>query len=265
MREKKSEKHVKPKERKKFKHLDGVLQGVLLVLMSLAALAAGLSIPDLAAAVQDKKVDKYRHEELLEPGALSLTSDDKKIAKIAIAKEILHDDGEKFRLVELNSGRFLSESEAKDRLRDVMELAQDCGLYAGMAGDWSELHGKAVLCIPESEDTGTGLVWIMEARCQIGDSLCRLKFIVDDSSGLVAAATLHGPVGTMPENRAETLKRLAENLEGYYAFSDTQLSVQNGGQPLNGGGDEFCICFLREGEAVLELPVIIGDSLWEIG
>lgn len=265
MREKKSEKHVKPKERKKFKHLDGVLQGVLLVLMSLAALAAGLSIPDLAVAVQDKKVDKYRREEQLEPGALSLTSDDKKIAKIAIAKEILHDDGEKFRLVELNSGRFLSESEAKDRLRDVMELAQDCGLYAGMAGDWSELHGKAVLCIPESEDTGTGLVWIMEARCQLGDSLYRFKFILDDSSGLGAAATLHGSVGTILENRAETLKRLAENLEGYYAFSDTQLAVQNGGQPLNGGGDEFCICFLREGEAVLELPVIIGDSLWEIG
>lgn len=265
MRGKRSEKHVKPKEKKKFKYGDSILQALFLVLMSLAAVAAGLSVPGLAAAVQDKRVDKFQHEEQLEPGALSLTSDDKKIARIRLAKELFNESEKKFRLVELERGRFLTENEASDRLRDVLQVTEGTGLYSGMAGDWANLHGEAMLCIPQSVDTTTGLVWIMQSQFSLGGSQCELKFIVDDSSGLVVGAAVHGPMGTMPENRAETLKKLAENLSSYYAFSDTKLVPEGEKELLNSSSDQCCIYFVREGETILELPVTIGDSFWEIG
>lgn len=264
MREKKALKHVKPKEKKKHKWWDSILQGLILALMSLAAVAAGLSIPGLAAGMQDKRVDKFQREVELEPGALSLTSDGTKIEKIMLAKKFVYSSTDDFRSVELENGRFLTEGEAKDRIRDVFEIAKDTGLYVGMSGDWNNIQGKPVLLIPASGDESTGLVWIVSSHFELGDTLCVLQFVVDDSSGLVTALKIQGPIGMMPEDRPETLKKLAENLSAYYAFSDTQLVPQSEEELTSGSSDECFIYFKREGEIILELPVTLGDSMWAI-
>lgn len=264
MRGKKSEKHVKPKEKKPFKYGDSILQGFLVLLLSLAAVATGLSIPGLAAGVQNKRVDNYTSRKQLEPGALSLTADDTKLTKLSLAVELMLNGDSEFRLVELENGRFLTHGEAKDRLRDVLELAEGTGLYSGLTGDWQELHGEPNLLIPVSGDTSTGLVWIMYASCQMGDEVYSLRFLVDDTSGLVIAVEIKGPNGMMPENREETLKRLAENMSRYYAFSDVELIPQSGDELRQNDGDDCCIHFVRNGETVLDVPVALRDSSWEI-
>lgn len=263
MREKKTSKHIKKSApAKKSGRREARLTALLVVLLAAAAIATGLSLPGLSAAIQSRRVANLSRQEELGSGTLKLTSDDAMLEKMRLIS--LSADGVPMETVALESGRFISKAEAADSLNDVFVLAENTGLYTGGPLNWNIIETIPFLLIPRGENLSPALMWIVEAEMDSGDESFYLELIVDDATGLLLSLSFYGETGSNI-NEMQTLNFLTKNLSAYYGFLNIQLAAPSPDETEAYGYENtyYIHCF-KNGEQVFDIPVRIDRSGWQI-
>ncbi len=242
------------------------LSPVMLVFLLLSAVAIGLLLPELSAAVQERRTDRLSRTAELGQVSLSLTSDDAKLEKLAIVGNMMNDRGDAISLE--SGGRFMTAAQASDKFDQVLALLEGTDLDVGGLTQIDVLSSHAMLLVSDFGSVSTDLVWFVDAGKFVEDCWNGLQYIVDDATGMILAAEYYQvdnerlTAGEQPD-KTETARRIMENLEESYAFTDTVLSLGIS-TAVDRSSTAYYVSYTNSKGEVLGFPIIIGEDGWSI-
>ena len=245
---KKSEnKHLKEKKPERKIISDGFFTGILVLLLSIAAVATGIALPGLASGIQSKKLDSYSRRQELDSGMLSLTSDERKLDKLRCAEFIREEN-----TVELSKGSFSSEEDAKAALNDFLNLLDKAEISFGKERHWEIYNTRVFLLMPEKDNSDSAIIWHVDARDGEGNEL---SYYMEDSTRLIIRASVE-KLKYSHDSIYENWDSIRAALSDYYNFSDIELCIYPEEEKSI---SLFHIYFMKNQQQLMSIPVEAGN------
>lgn len=256
------------------RNMSASFPGLLVGLIIAAAVVIGLLMPNLFTAVQGRRADGVEKQLELGMGSLSLTSDDAKLEKLRLMREVCEQaaKGEYMETVGIKDGRFMTAGDIIGMLDEVLSIIDGTGLPCGSFTSADIQNVEPRLVIADATEMTTAIIWSASLHSSDGGEYRNLNYYVDDSTGIVVEInyecySLNSDKSFVPASidHEQALEMLAENLAESYCLSDTEIIAQKiGNEEINPYDSSYYIYFMRDGETVFQIPVFIGMGIWSV-
>lgn len=239
----------------------------LLLLLS-GALALGIFLPSIFSALQSRRIDGTEESVDLGPGALSLSSDDMKLAKLSSFHQLMFSHSAD--TIILDSGRIMDRAAVAALLEDVRSIVAGTELDLGQIGPEDLVSAEPILVVSSAPEMSVDLIWMVFFSRSQAESYQYLEYAVDDATGLILGVSYSNSsidgLNEVPSQPPATtaMPLIADNLEALYDLNSTDIISQDVSESDSLYMSTFYLSFIHNGARVMDLPVTLRFDGWSI-